>query len=167
MNIPWEYKGEIISTPPTNGQNFVYELTFESGKKYIGKKAFYSITTKKAKKSGVPRMGSVRIKKIKYYDEDGKSITKTRAKVLGIKGVLEPFDLLSSESDWRNYTGSIRLLEDPNLIRKEILYVTKNEVSATYLELKEIILKDALFSREYLNANILGKFYKSVEQGFI
>lgn len=58
-------------------------------------------------------------------------------------------------SDWLTYVGSnATLIEDVkngDQVHKEILHLCKSRGWMTYLETKEILIRDALISEEYYN----------------
>jgi len=58
-------------------------------------------------------------------------------------------------SDWENYTGSNESLNNDiqsgHVITKEILYLAKTKGWCTYLETKEILVRDCLISEFYYN----------------
>ena len=69
------------------------------------------------------------------------------------------------ESNWRSYTGSSKLTEGKCIKSKVILYLTTDKRTMTYIEARELFHTGALFSDEYLNENILGKFYNNALDG--
>ncbi len=64
------------------------------------------------------------------------------------------------ESKWREYEGSSQFREGREVATKEILHWAYNKTSLTYMEMMEQVKRDVLFDDQYLNYNILGKFYK-------
>lgn len=76
---------------------------------------------------------------------------------------LSKFKTITKESDWLTYCGSpkceVNPFKDPNTTR-EILELCYNSKQLRYAEMKWLILEDALLKDEYINNNILGKFYK-------
>lgn len=58
-------------------------------------------------------------------------------------------------SDWETYTGSNELLnesvENGAQITKEILHLCRSRGWLTYLETKEILMRDALIAEDYYN----------------
>ena len=71
------------------------------------------------------------------------------------------------ESPFINYKGSSKYCKDEVPISKEILYQCADKRSATYLEAGLLFCNDVLFNDNYLNENILGKFYINVVDGVI
>jgi hypothetical protein len=134
----WIYKNieidDISKMPIDISKNifgFVYEITHvPSGRKYIGKKVLYF--NKK-----LPAL---------------KGQKKSRAVV--------------KESNWLKYYGSNdtikNLIKDGKILefKREILTFAYSKYELTYLETKYQFLKEVLEDDNYLNNNILGKFYK-------
>lgn len=71
------------------------------------------------------------------------------------------------ESDWRKYYGSSEIIEEMikefgcDKFNREILslHVTKGEMN--YTEVKEQFQRNVLESKDYINNNINGKYFKS------
>jgi len=130
----WLYKENIISKidlMPEGAFGFIYEIEhISSGKKYIGKKQLMSHRTLP------PLKGQKRKRKV-------------------IK-----------ESDWKTYYGSqkeIKELVKENKgegFHREILQFCFTKKQLTYYELKWQFARGVLESDEYLNDNLLGKFFK-------
>ena len=133
--MSWFYKGkkvESIEDMPKGVFGFVYVVTHViSGKKYIGKKALFHNRTLP------PLKGQKRKRKV------------------------------VKESDWKTYFGS-----EPNLKKlvtesqntldftREIITFGYNKKHLTYLETKELFIREVLENDNYFNANILGKFFR-------
>jgi hypothetical protein len=68
------------------------------------------------------------------------------------------------ESNWLNYYSSnedVKLLvQQGQACTREILVVAETLRRLTYLETKELFVNSVLEKDEYLNGNILGKFFK-------
>lgn len=64
------------------------------------------------------------------------------------------------ESDWKTYFGSSRELKEevsrgnPENFRREILYLCQNKAEMNFLELKEQMDREVLFSDDYYNGFI-------------
>lgn len=122
----WKYMDSLF-TDEMIGDNvgFVYLITDNSGKKYIGKKLFT---------------------KSKTYQ---KNLKKKRKRV---------------PSDWQEYTGSnLELNENISTgttIEKEILHLCKSKGWMTYLETKEIIMKNAIIDDNYYNSWFSAKIHR-------
>ena len=73
--------------------------------------------------------------------------------------------MVRKESDWKSYTGSKKYAEykdfiDKGYFMKFILDIGKDKKHLTYLELKALINNNVLEDDDFLNDNILGKFFK-------
>lgn len=118
----WLYRGESVESLPEEYEHFVYLITNVSEQKfYIGKKQGFSLTTKP------PLKGFKRKRKV-------------------IK-----------ESDWRTYYGSndelkadVERLGEDNFIR-EILHWCRSKAEASYLEIREQLVRDAIIDPSYYN----------------
>ena len=138
----WTYRDKevtsILDLPLVSPSGFIYKITNVTlNKIYVGKKNFYSFTTKALGK-----------KELALITDKRKSKFKTVIK----------------ESDWLSYNSSCKpLLEDfeSGLYewKKEIIEIALFPKNLTYLELKHQILNNVLGVESY-NENILGKFYR-------
>jgi hypothetical protein len=122
---------------PEGAVGFIYEMTaIIDGKsvKYIGKKNFYADVKTKLGKKETPTD-----KRLKTY----KRVKK---------------------ATYKNYYSSNDVLKkahkDGVNIRREILKICYTKTELTYQEARYLFCNDVLDSEEYLNSNILGKFYK-------
>lgn len=136
----WTFEGSTFSSP-TNEHGFIYLLTFNDGSKYIGKKDFFSKKTLPALKSGEQRLDSTRT----YKNKNGSRVY---------------YDIITKESNWKNYVSSSKLIGDRTVASREILALANSKRELTYLETKYLFIHEVLESDSYLNENILGKFYK-------
>ena len=143
----WMYKGKPITELPTSVSDFVYEITYVSGKKYIGKKRARTIATKPPLKSG-----NLRPTHIGYINKN-------------IGGKRVRLEQYIKELPWRDYTGSSTLTKDEVIKSKEILYLSTTGRTATYLENKLLYAVDAPVNPRYLNENIGGKIYSNCLAG--
>lgn len=141
--MTWQYQNSDF-TDPNGYYGFVYLLTFNDNTKYIGKKDFYTNRLLPALASGKQRPNSTRIGK-----------NKNNKRVY--------FDLLKAESNWKTYRSSSRLLGDRTIVAKQILALATSKRQLTYLETKYLFTHEVLEKSEYLNENILGKFFKSIQ----
>ena len=140
--LSWNYQGtEFI--PAGDNYGFVYLLTFDDGTQYIGKKNFYTYVKLPALKSGKQRPGSTRIAK----NKNGKRVF---------------FDIVQKESNWKTYKSSSKLIGDRTIVSKEILQLASSKRNLTYLETKYLFTYGVLESTNFLNENILGKFYSQI-----
>jgi hypothetical protein len=116
---------------------YVYVTThMPTGRKYIGKKQFFHTTTKKLGKKEL-----LEIPVTKGRRPTKKSVTK--------------------ESDWKTYHGSASEIKlyPPEEMMRHILKLCRTKKELTYYEAKYLFQYDVLQDRNYINDNILGKFY--------
>jgi len=139
----WLYKGKVIEEIkdlPKNTFGFVYQTThLPSDLKYIGKKSLIYNLKKKLTK-----------KELAEYTGVGRK-PKTRK--------------TQKESDWKDYYGSHSKIQGlikegkQDEFEREILDVAYSKKELTYLECKWQFKCEVLELDEYLNYNILGKFF--------
>lgn len=130
----WYYKNKQVKTIediPKDVFGFIYEVYhIPTGKKYIGKKQLMSNRTLP------PLKGQKRKRKV------------------------------VKESDWKTYYGSQKEIKElvkeskQEEFRREILQFCFTKKQLTYYELKWQFAKGVLESDEYLNDNLMGKFFK-------
>lgn len=113
---------------PEDFQGFVYIIiNHDTGKKYVGKKNFWSITRVKQK-------------------------GKTRRKVV------------KKESDWKTYCGSNEELKNDvasgHKITRQIIHLCETKSEMSYLETKEIFVRDVLLSEEYYNSWVSSRIHR-------
>lgn len=95
----------------------------------------------------------------------GKKVIKFNKKLPPLKGTKKK-RLVEKESNWISYYGSNDVIK--NLIKekkhsefkREILIFAYSKIELTYLETKYQFIREVLEKDNYLNINILGKFYK-------
>lgn len=138
--MTWVYKNQTvynISFFPTDCVGFVYKITTDEDKYYIGKKNLFSKRKKNLGKKELEQITDKRLKKYKY---------------------------VIKESDWQTYTGSSELMkvmpENISITNKEILDFGFSDKHLTYLETKYLFKEGVLESDDYYNANILAKFFR-------
>jgi hypothetical protein len=141
----WLYKNkEIYSLEdiPNNIFGFIYITThIPTDKKYLGKKSLYHSTNVKLGKKEIANL----------------PITRGRTKLT--KQVIK-------ESDWKSYYGSEEFIKQRIKEKKqeeftrEIIHFVENKKLLTYFECKYQFIYNVLESSEWMNSNILGKFYK-------
>jgi len=135
MTLPtWTYNGQLITEiedMPENTYGFIYEVFHKpSGKKYLGKKVLHFNRT-------LPPLKGM----------------KRKRKVV-------------KESDWRTYFGShaeIKQLikeEKQDEFERRILQFVPTKKLLTYYECKYLFINEVLEHDEYINDNILAKFYR-------
>jgi len=141
--MKWLYnKKEIndIADLPQEAFGFIYQTThIPTGKKYIGKKSLmYNLKKKLGKKE--------------------KALWEGKGRPPMYKRVLK-------ESDWKTYYGSHHLIKEylkggfEHELKREIIAIATDKKNLTYLECKHQFTLGVLESSEYLNDNILGKFF--------
>ena len=137
----WSYQGQDFESSmiPEGAIGFVYEMqAVIDGKlvRYIGKKNFYSTTKKKFGKKAVASMQDKRSKKY----------------------------TIQKKLTYESYYSSNSVLKDAHKagieIRRYILKICYSAMELTYYETKFQFVRGVLESDEFLNGNILGRFYK-------
>jgi hypothetical protein len=140
----WLYNNEVVETIediPVNTFGFIYITThIPSGMAYIGKKSLYhNVKRKLTKKELAEQTGRGR-----------KSTTET----------------IQKESDWKTYYGSEDFIKQrikekkQDEFKREIIHFVENKKMLTYFECKYQFMYGVIENENYLNSNILGKFYK-------
>jgi len=143
--LNWLYKGKEIKNIEDIGTvvpfGFIYVTThIPTGKKYLGKKSFYHTINVKLGKKEIATL----------------PVTRGRTKLT--KQVIK-------ESDWKSYYGSEEFIKQKIKEKKqeeftrEIIQFVPNKKLLTYYECKFQFLYGVLESEEWMNTNILGKFY--------
>lgn len=139
--MSWLYKGEVFNDNkiPEGAVGFIYEMeAIIDGKavRYIGKKNFYSTTKKKFGKKAVASMEDKRAKKY----------------------------TIQVKPNYQNYYSSNKVLQDAHKngipIKRFMVKICFSKTELTYHETKYQFVREVLEKEEYLNANILGRFYK-------
>jgi hypothetical protein len=139
----WLYNNKVVETIediPANTFGFIYITThIPSGMAYIGKKSLYhNVKRKLTKKELAEQTGRGR-----------KSTTET----------------IQKESDWKIYYGSEDFIKQrikekkQDEFKREIIHFVENKKMLTYFECKYQFIYGVLENENYLNSNILGKFY--------
>jgi len=140
--MSWLYKSRDFdeSCIPEGFVGFIYIMTAViDGKSvaYIGKKNFFANIKRPLGKKALAMSTDKRLKK--YVRE------------------LKP--------DFMNYYSSNKTLKDAHKrgikIKREILILCATQMELTYQETKHQFLYEVLEKEEYLNGNILGRFYKT------
>jgi hypothetical protein len=139
--MSWLYKGEVFndSKIPEGAIGFIYEMeAIIDGKavRYIGKKNFYSTTKKKL---GVKALANMEDKRARKYT-------------------------IQVKANYQNYFSSNKVLQDAHKngvpIKRFMVRICFSKTELTYHETKYQFVREVLEKEEYLNANILGRFYK-------
>jgi len=147
----WTYEGKPITgieDMPENTYGFIYQVThLPTGKKYIGKKVLY-----------FERNVTLGKKELQ--------ILKQERKAQGIGGRTPLKKKITKESDWKTYYGSqkeiLELVKEAKQedFKREVLQFVLNKKLLTYYECKYLFINEVLEQRNnYINDNILGKFY--------
>ena len=139
--MSWIYQGKEFTEKdiPENGIGFIYIMSaIINGKSviYIGKKNFFANIKKPLGKKALAMSTDKRLKKYKRE--------------------LKP--------DFMKYYSSNKILKDANkagvVIKREILKICYSAMELTYQETKYQFIYEVLEKEEYLNGNILGRFYR-------
>lgn len=140
--MSWIYQGKEFDEVciPEGAVGFVYLMSaIIDGKLslYVGKKNFFANVKKPLGKKALAMSTDKRLKK--YIRE------------------LKP--------DFMKYYSSNKTLKDAHkagvVIKREILRICYSQTELTYQETKHQFLYEVLEKEEYLNGNILGRFYKT------
>jgi serine/threonine protein kinase len=147
----WKYKDSIIESieeMPKSSFGFIYEVTHTpTGRKYIGKKVLYFERNKKLGKRALEEL-------------------RLERKTKGIGGRTPMKQKIVTESDWKTYYGShkeiITLIKDKKQeeFTREILQFVPTKKQLTYFECKYLFIKEVLEGNDYINDNVLAKFYR-------
>ena len=139
--MSWIYQGKTFEELdiPAGAVGFIYIMTaIIDGKSvaYIGKKNFFANIKRPLGKKALAMSTDKRLKKYKRE--------------------LKP--------DFMKYYSSNKILKDAHKagvhIKREILRICNTQMELTYQETKHQFLYEVLEKDEYLNGNILGRFYK-------
>lgn len=153
VTVPgWTYKGRLItdiSDMPEGTYGFIYQTHHKpTDQKYLGKKVLYFERNKKLGKRALEAL-------------------KEERKAKGIGGRVPLKQKVITESDWREYYGShkdiLKLVKvsSPMDFERKILCYVPNKKLLTYYECKYLFINEVLENRSnYINDNILGKFYR-------
>ena len=137
----WAYRGKEFTEKPEDTYGFIYCITYTNGKRYVGQKKFYSEVTLPALKNGKIRPNARRIGK----NKGGKRVY---------------FDVTKKPNKWESYEGSSEHSIGLTIAYKEILTLVEAKKSLLYQEAKAIMCMGCLETDDYLNVNVLRKFYK-------
>ena len=140
--MSWLYEGRPFndSMIPDGAVGFVYEMeVIIDGKsvRYVGKKNFYSVTKKKFGKKAL------------------ESITDKRTK---------KYSTVTKPSYENYYSSNITLKEAHKAgvkIKRYMVKICFSKMELTYYETKYQFTREVLEKEEFLNGNILGKFFRS------
>jgi len=131
---------ESINDFPQDTYGFIYITVHEpSGKAYLGKKSLYHNVKKKLTKK-------------ELAEQTGRGRKSTT-------------QVIQKESDWKTYYGSEEFIKQKikegkqKDFTRKILCLVSNKKLLTYFECKYQFQLSVLESNEWLNTNILGKFF--------
>ena len=139
--MSWIYQGKEFDDKqiPDGAVGFVYIMSaIIDGKSvlYVGKKNFFANVKRPLGKKALAMSTDKRLKKYKRE--------------------LKP--------DFMNYYSSNKILKDAHKagvpIKREILRICYSQMELTYQETKHQFIYEVLEKQEFLNGNILGRFYK-------
>jgi uncharacterized protein YqgQ len=140
--MSWIYQGKEFEDGdiPVGAIGFIYNMSAIINNKsvsYIGKKNFFANIKRPLGKKALAMSTDKRLKKYKRE--------------------IKP--------DFRNYYSSNKILKDAHkegvMIKREILMICYSAMELTYQEVKHQFQYEVLEKEEYLNGNILGRFYKT------
>jgi hypothetical protein len=140
--MSWSYEGKEFDEfcIPEGAVGFIYIMTaIIDGKSvaYIGKKNFFANIKRPLGKKALAMSTDKRLKK--YVRE------------------LKP--------DFMRYYSSNKILKDAHktgvVIKREMLRICYSQMELTYQEVKHQFKYEVLEKEEFLNGNILGRFYKT------
>ena len=139
------YVEDLINDPNFNIDDYygyVYMTTnLETGKSYIGKKAFHHTQNKKLGKKEIA------------------ALPTQRGRVPSKKKIVK-------ESDWKTYYGSADEVKQwvkttpTDKLTRVVLRLCKTKISLSYYEVKYQMIYGVLENEEWCNDSILGKFYR-------
>ena len=134
----WMYNGnEYLERHSDDVYGFVYRIFLEDndGKvfTYYGKKNFNSVVKKNF---GKKKLAAITDKRVKKYE------------------------MITKESNWKEYIGSSKETQKYIPIRKEILMFAKSGRHLTYLEAKTLFVESAIEDPMCLNISILKRFFR-------
>lgn len=139
--MSWIYQGKEFDDKqiPDGAVGFVYIMSaIIDGKSvlYVGKKNFFANVKRPLGKKALAMSTDKRLKKYKRE--------------------LKP--------DFMKYYSSNKILKDAHkagvIIKREILRICYSQMELTYQETKYQFIYEVLEKQEFLNGNILGRFYK-------
>jgi hypothetical protein len=141
--MSWIYEGKEFNenSIPEGAIGFVYQMSVilnGNSYAYIGKKNFFSNVKKKLGKKALAALTDKRVKKY----------------------------TIETKPNFINYYSSNQQLKEVHKaglpIKREILKICYSKTELTYQETKYQFVMEVLEKEEYLNGNILGRFYKQI-----
>lgn len=136
MQEEWMYKlRPFDESMASNYEGFIYRITDNNGKMYIGKKSFnHKRKTRLSKKA---RVGTRKRVEIKIKDSGWK-------------------DYWGSSKEFLAYIAE----NGTKGFKREIIMLCSDKASLSYWEMHYLVQENVLFSDKYWNGNVLGKFFK-------
>jgi ribosomal protein L14E/L6E/L27E len=140
--MSWIYQGKefTIQDIPDGAVGFIYIMAAIIDEKlalYVGKKNFFANVKRPLSKKALAMVTDKRLKKYRHE--------------------LKP--------DFMNYYSSNKTLKEfaksGGVVKREILRICNSKTELTYQETKYQFMYEVLEKDEYLNSNILGRFYKT------
>ncbi len=140
--MSWIYQGKefTIQDIPDGAVGFIYIMAAIIDEKlvlYVGKKNFFANVKRPLGKKALAMVTDKRLKKYRHE--------------------LKP--------DFMNYYSSNKTLKEfaksGGVVKREILRICNSKTELTYQETKYQFMYEVLEKDEYLNSNILGRFYKT------
>ena len=116
----------------TGHYGFIYQLTYDDGSMYVGKKSFISTRKKPFGKKKLAEVTDARKKK---------------------------YEVIVTDSNWREYEGSCKNIGSRKLVSKEIIHLCKAKQDLSYWENYYLYKMKVLFDIFYLNENIEGRYF--------
>lgn len=140
--MSWLYQGREFEDKdiPEGAVGFIYEMEAiidGNAVRYVGKKNFYSTVKKRLGKKAIAAMTDKRASKYAFV----------------------------SKANYQNYYSSNKVLQEAHkagvYIKRFMVRICYSKTELTYHETKFQFAREVLEKEEYLNANILGRFYKT------
>lgn len=131
----WKYKGKKYKRE-SKDYGFVYRITDDTGKMYIGKKAF------------------IHRRKIR--------LSKSQRKLTGKRVSVQEKDS-GWENYWGSSKGLLQYIDNRGSTRgfkREILKICYDKASLSYWENDHLMAEKVLFSNKYWNDNVAGKYFR-------
>ena len=105
-----------------------------------------------------------------YYTDNtmyvGSKLARSERRKKPLKGMrVNAKRMVMTEHKWRDYEGSSKLTEGKTISSKHILHLCTNKRTMTYLEVKELMCREAIETDAYVNNNISGTFFDNVLDG--
>jgi len=156
--VSWKYNNKevkSIADVPKSAIGFVYLITDSNGKRYVGKKQFFSNRNAQVSKAVYDKAKSA-----------GEKVKKTKDKKKSKKGAVswKYKKNIIKETDWISYCGSSiplkKAVKNGLKIEKEILQYCYNKKQLSYYEMKWQVCLELIENPETTwNGCVAGKYY--------